>query len=91
MAIPIIWCYRQLQSPNSLAQMSFICCHLNFHANLLRPWPFPLNEYETVHSRRLINLGIFVVLMLFGVQKFIPQLQIRKQNTGKVILHVQSW
>jgi hypothetical protein len=26
----------------SLAQMSFIYCHLNFHANLLRPWPFPL-------------------------------------------------
>ena len=22
--------------------MSFIYCHLNFHANLLRPWPFPL-------------------------------------------------
>jgi hypothetical protein len=26
-----------------LAQMSFIYCHLNLHANLLRPWPFPLN------------------------------------------------
>ena len=25
-----------------LAQMSFIYCHLNVHANLLRPWPFPL-------------------------------------------------
>ena len=23
--------------------MSFIYCHLNFQANLLRPWPFPLN------------------------------------------------
>ena len=22
--------------------MSFIYCHLNFHANLLRPWPLPL-------------------------------------------------
>ena len=22
--------------------MSFIYCHLNFHANLLRPWRFPL-------------------------------------------------
>jgi hypothetical protein len=22
--------------------MSFIYCHLNFNANLLRPWPFPL-------------------------------------------------
>ena len=27
--------------------MSFIYCHLNFHANLLRPWPFPLsNEFR---------------------------------------------
>ena len=52
MAIPIIWCYRQLQPPNStlrctifsisLAQMSFIYCHLNFHPNLVRPWLFPL-------------------------------------------------
>jgi hypothetical protein len=24
--------------------MSFIYCHLNFHANLLRPWRFPLNK-----------------------------------------------
>jgi hypothetical protein len=29
---------------HSLAQMSFIYCHLNFHANLLRPWPFPLTK-----------------------------------------------
>ena len=29
---------------HSLAQMSFIYCHLNFHANLLRPWPFPLRH-----------------------------------------------
>ena len=29
----------------SLTQMSFIYCHLNFHANLLRPWRFPLNVY----------------------------------------------
>lgn len=39
-------------------------------------------------------MGIFVVLMLFGVYKFISQmqgLQTRKQNTGKVILRVQSW
>ena len=27
---------------HSLTQMSFIYCHLNFHANLLRPWRFPL-------------------------------------------------
>jgi len=25
--------------------MSFIYCHLNFHANLLGPWRFPLKEY----------------------------------------------
>ena len=25
-----------------ISTMSFIYCHLNFHANLLRPWPFPL-------------------------------------------------
>ena len=24
--------------------MSFIYCHLNFHANLLRPWHFPLTD-----------------------------------------------
>jgi hypothetical protein len=51
MAISIIWRYRQLQLPNStlrilfltfISTMSFIYCHLNFHANLLRPWPFPL-------------------------------------------------
>jgi hypothetical protein len=23
-------------------QLSFIYCHLNFHANLIRPWTFPL-------------------------------------------------
>jgi hypothetical protein len=28
---------------HSLSKMSFIYCHLNFHVNLLRPWPFPLN------------------------------------------------
>jgi hypothetical protein len=27
---------------HSLTQMSFNYCHLNFHANLLRPWRFPL-------------------------------------------------
>ena len=51
MLISIIWCYRHLQWPNSalrilflafISTMSFIYCHLNFHANLLRPWPFPL-------------------------------------------------
>ena len=26
--------------------MSFIYCHLNFHANLLRPWRFPLNVVD---------------------------------------------
>jgi hypothetical protein len=24
--------------------MSFIYCHLNFHASLLRPWRFPLEK-----------------------------------------------
>ena len=26
--------------------MSFIYCHLNFHANLLRPWRFPLSSVK---------------------------------------------
>ena len=29
---------------HSLTQMSFIYCHLNFHANLSRPWRFPLKK-----------------------------------------------
>jgi len=28
--------------------MSFIYCHLNFHANLLRPWRFPLTLFYHV-------------------------------------------
>jgi hypothetical protein len=35
--------------------MSFIYCHLNFHANLLRPWPFPLNSL--IHPEENIYLG----------------------------------
>ena len=38
-----------------IAQMFLIYCHLNFHANLLRLWPFPLsNEFRIsqVISRR---------------------------------------
>ena len=27
--------------------MSFIYCHLNYHANLLRPWRFPLITTQT--------------------------------------------
>jgi hypothetical protein len=32
--------------------MSFIYCHLNFHANLLRSWRFPLKSY--VFKRRYL-------------------------------------
>ena len=40
---------------HSLTQMSFIYCHLNFHANLLRPWRFPLNS----HQRILMDMFTF--------------------------------
>jgi hypothetical protein len=30
--------------PVTTTQMSFIYCHLNFHANLSRTWPFPLKK-----------------------------------------------
>jgi hypothetical protein len=36
--------------------MSFIYCHLNFHANLLRPWSFPLTLHEQFFS--YISLGL---------------------------------
>ena len=37
--------------------MSFIYCHLNFHANLLRPWRFSLiarrpSDCDDIYSRR---------------------------------------
>jgi hypothetical protein len=39
--------------------MSFIYCHLNFHANLLRPWCFPLKftRWQTIHTVQVINKG----------------------------------
>ena len=37
--------------------MSFIYCHLNFHANLLRPWPFPLSIYYAIHNTSAQNLS----------------------------------
>jgi hypothetical protein len=68
MVMPIIWCYMQLQSPNStlqyttcifklsLTKMSFIYYHLNFHDNLLRPWRFPLkNEDFNLPVNSIIN------------------------------------
>jgi hypothetical protein len=30
--------------------MSFIYGHLNFHVNLLRPWPFPLSKYFSIKN-----------------------------------------
>jgi hypothetical protein len=46
---------------HSLTQMSFIYCHLNFHANLLRPWRFPLNIFQ-----------LFMLLMKNVFIHFIP-------------------
>jgi hypothetical protein len=43
--------------------MSFIYCHLNFYANLLRPWPFPLKLQET--GVPVWNLVFFVRLRIF--------------------------
>ena len=35
--------------------MYFIYCHLNFHANLLRPWPFPLNNGRKTQCTTAVN------------------------------------
>jgi hypothetical protein len=40
---------------HSLAQMSFIYCHLNLQANLLRPWPFPLNTINQPNQANYCN------------------------------------
>jgi hypothetical protein len=46
--------------------MSFIYCHLNFHANLLRPWPFPLSNND------YIEIDLFIVSFPYPI---IPCLQ----------------
>ena len=43
--------------------MSFIYCHLNFHTNLLRPWPFPLISapselYAIIYQLEFTNIYI---------------------------------
>ena len=36
--------------------MSFIYCHLNFHANLLRPWRFPLTCKPLQIAKLIIHI-----------------------------------
>jgi hypothetical protein len=59
--------------------MSFIYCHLNFHANLLRPWRFPLTTknrgkhdnyllIQPVRFRVLIQPVRFMVLNFHPVR-----------------------
>jgi hypothetical protein len=45
---------------HSLTQMSFIYCHLNFHANLLRPWCFPLrsNLFQISNKAKTKNMCV---------------------------------
>jgi hypothetical protein len=52
--------------------MSFIYCHLHFHANLIRPWPFPL-KLVIVHG----IFGCYICIENFAVtilkkKQFLP-------------------
>jgi HD-like signal output (HDOD) protein len=53
----------------SLTQMSFIYCHLNFHANLLRPWRFPLSMISVVVTFHTFcfSLDDFALILIFCV------------------------
>ena len=59
--------------------MFLIYCHLNFHANLLRLWPFPLsNEFRIsqVISRRnekQIRIGRLCLVLVAAVVLYVSQ------------------
>jgi hypothetical protein len=63
---------------NSLTQMSFIYCHLNFHPNLLRPWHFPLS-----HS----SLALYIPVPLICVFQFVEELSINGQIIIRYTTH----
>jgi hypothetical protein len=48
--------------------MSFIYCHLNFHANVLRPWRFPLNVTEASRCT-ILNISEFLSLWIITIYR----------------------
>ena len=48
--------------------MSFIYCHLNFHANLLRPWRFPLSNNHSVSHSLTVTTELHVIYCYFRVE-----------------------
>jgi hypothetical protein len=56
-------CYMQLQSPNSTLRDTIFnfhlynvlfYCHLNFHANLLKPWRVPLKIFDARQNAHML-------------------------------------
>jgi hypothetical protein len=77
--------------------MSFIYCHLNFHANLLRPWRFPLTtKNRGKHDNYLliqpVRFRVLIQPVRFRVLNFHPDavLSTRKQDMSEVILQILS-
>jgi hypothetical protein len=52
-----------------LTQMSFIYCHLNFHANLLRPWRFPLKRSGHIVKPSILKWSSFNSLLDFNTYR----------------------
>ena len=61
--------------------MYFIYCHLNFHANLLRPWRFPLILYTFLINLNLLGLKTTILLVLYKYSGW----------KNKYILAYRSW
>ena len=87
--------------------MSFIYCHLNFHATLLRPWRFPLKlllkfAFKKCHGRhdKLVDSYEMVVALRTSITEFSTVSQIlcvfstsrqSWQSTLRVVFPVSSF
>ena len=76
---------------HSLAQMSFIYCHLNFHANLLRPWHFPLRcKHITFSFKKLLLSKDFLTIFSYAQSSTLlwPIFQLVMRNCGIISFFV---
>jgi hypothetical protein len=61
--------------------MSFIYCHLNFHANMLRPWRFPLTLFRGFFpTKKSVSSQYTLINRHYSSEHFVKKIRIDKRS-----------